>query len=279
LKPVKQASPECLRIQYEELKAIGEQAKTEGVYAHLLTKEVAERILNGLPPIDREALRAKIGKPATSPSADNPQSSEMLWEYVWRWQLPQPPPACPVAVKVAPPVKKGVKRCLVKGCKGASHQLVECEKFLGVGPINRYIHCLMKRRCIICLGQAHEWSSWTGAGRPPCLEAAPEIGGCARCGSWHQKMVACPHQVSPAAAERTQLATSACVVGPLRPRPVQMLAQRVETCGGEDFIFSISTSPWLGSWRCTLRASAGTRRERRWYSTCNDDKSCTFMKI
>jgi hypothetical protein len=47
-------------------------------------------------------------------------------------------------------------------------------------------------------------------------------------------MVACPDQVSPAAAEVTQLVTSACMVGTSQPRPLQMLAQRVETCSSED---------------------------------------------
>ncbi len=92
---------------------------------------------------------------------------------MWRWQPPQLLAVRLVAATAATPAKKGVKRCLVEGCKGASHQLVECEKFLGVGPINRYVHCLMKRWCIVCLGEAHKWSSWTGAGRPPCLEATP----------------------------------------------------------------------------------------------------------
>jgi hypothetical protein len=41
LKPVKSDSSECLRMQYEELRTIGEQAKMEGVYSHLLTKAVA----------------------------------------------------------------------------------------------------------------------------------------------------------------------------------------------------------------------------------------------
>ncbi len=131
---------------------------------------------------------------------------------------------------------KGAKRCLVEDCKGVSHQLVECKKLLRGGPINRYIHGLMHQWCIVCLGEAHEWSSWTGAGQPPCLEAVPEVGGCTRCGSWLHKMMACPDQVSPAAAEVTQLVTSASMVGTSQPRPVQMLAQRVETCGREDLI-------------------------------------------
>jgi hypothetical protein len=39
-----------------------------------------------------------------------------------------------------------------------------------------------------------------------------------------------------AAREAAQSATSACVVGASQPRPVQMLALRVETCGGKDLI-------------------------------------------
>ncbi len=78
LKPVKSDSSECLRMRYEELRTIGEQAKTEEAYSHLLTKAVAEKILNGLSHVEREAVRAKFYKPAAGPPVDNPQSPEML---------------------------------------------------------------------------------------------------------------------------------------------------------------------------------------------------------
>ncbi len=153
LKPVKSDSSECLRKRYEELRTIGGQAKMEGVYSYLLTKAVAEKILSRLPPTEKEAMRAKSSKPAAGPPVDSLQSPEMLWEYVWQWQPPQPPPACPGVAKAAASVKKGAKKCLVEGCKGAPHQLVECEKFLDVGPINQVsalpdeavVHCLPRR--------------------------------------------------------------------------------------------------------------------------------------
>jgi hypothetical protein len=119
LKPVKSDSSECLRKRYEELRTIGEQAKMEGVYSYLLTKAVAEKILSGLPPTEKEAMRAKSSKPATGPPVDSLQSPEMLWEYVWRWQPPQPPAARPGAAKATASVKRGAKKCLVEGCKGA----------------------------------------------------------------------------------------------------------------------------------------------------------------
>jgi hypothetical protein len=182
-------------------------------------------------------VRSSMAKPAAKSPADNLQPQERLWEYLWRWQSSQPL-AVQAATKATPATTKGTKRCLVEGCKGASHQLVECKKFLSVGPINRYVHCLKNQWCIVCLGEAHEWSSWTRAGQPPFLEAITEVGGCSKCGSWHHKMVACPDQVSPAAVrvETAQLAASVCVVGTSQPRPVQMQAQKVETCGGEDLI-------------------------------------------
>jgi hypothetical protein len=69
-----------------------------------------------------------------------------------------------------------------EGQQGASHQLVECKKFLSMGQTNRYVHSLKHHWCIVCLGEAPEWSSWTGAGRPPCLEAVPEVEGCTTAG-------------------------------------------------------------------------------------------------
>ncbi len=60
LKPVKQADSECLCIWYEELRAIGERAKMEGVYAHLLTEAVADKILNSLTPKEDELVRTRM---------------------------------------------------------------------------------------------------------------------------------------------------------------------------------------------------------------------------
>ncbi len=76
LKPVKLDSSECLRKRYEELRTIGEQAKMEGVYSYLLTKAVAEKILGGLPPTEKEPVRAKSSKPATGPPVDSLQTPE-----------------------------------------------------------------------------------------------------------------------------------------------------------------------------------------------------------
>ncbi len=137
MKPVKPDSSECLRIQYEELRAVGEQAKTGGVYSHLLTKAVVDKITGGLPPAEKEAMRARVERSTPGSSADNPLSPEKIWDYVWKWSPAQPPAARQKAAKTTPPTKKEVKKCLVEGCKGAFHQLVECEKFLGAGPINR----------------------------------------------------------------------------------------------------------------------------------------------
>jgi hypothetical protein len=120
LKPVKQADSECLRIWYEEFRAIRQRAKMEGVYSHLLTEAVVNKILNVLPPKEKELMRARMAKPMTSSPADTQQLPERLWEYVWRWQRPQPLAVRPAAVKAEPPAVKGAKRCLVEDCKGAS---------------------------------------------------------------------------------------------------------------------------------------------------------------
>jgi hypothetical protein len=83
--------------------AKGDRAKTEGAYAHQLTEGVVNKILNGLPPKKKEL------------SGGDQDGA---------------------------PITRETKRCLVEDCKGASHQLMECKKFLRVGPINRYVHCL-----------------------------------------------------------------------------------------------------------------------------------------
>ncbi len=78
LKPVKQADSECLRIWYVELRAIGERAKMGGVYAHLLMEAVVDKILNGLPPKEKQVVWARIAKPVANSSVDTLQPPERL---------------------------------------------------------------------------------------------------------------------------------------------------------------------------------------------------------
>jgi hypothetical protein len=115
MKPVKPDSSKCLRIRYEELRAIGEQAKAGRVYSYLLTKAVADKITGGLPPAEKEAMRARVGKSTPGNSTGDPQSTEKTWDYVWKWSPAQLPAARPRAAKTTPPTKKEVPSGGVQG--------------------------------------------------------------------------------------------------------------------------------------------------------------------
>jgi hypothetical protein len=75
LKPVKQADSECLQKRYKESRAIEERANIEGVYTHLLTEAVANKILSSLPPKEKELAQSKMARLVYSPPCGQPAAT------------------------------------------------------------------------------------------------------------------------------------------------------------------------------------------------------------
>jgi hypothetical protein len=109
-----------------------------------------------------------------------------------------------------------------------------------LGPSTRYVACQKHKWRIVCLSARHKAEPpQVPAGRPPRLHKMAGISAfkcCTHC--WHDKLLSCTDQATAAkmAKEPMMMAASTCVVGTSQPRPVQMLAQKIETSTGEELI-------------------------------------------
>jgi hypothetical protein len=129
-------------------------------------------------------------------------------------------------------------------CKKAAHALEDSPMFTRtcLGPSTRHVAYQKHKWCVVCLSSRHEAKPpRVPAGRMPCL---PKMAGfsafkcCTHCGACHHKLLSCTDQATAAkmAKEPMMMAASTCVVGTSQPRPVQMLAQKIETSTGEELI-------------------------------------------